>query len=616
MATLTAGAVQRVHNGDTTSSPTMQIIDVKRIGGQGGAQERYRLVISDGVHYQQAMLATQLNEMVSEGKVETRCVVQLKEYLCNTVQNKKIVIILDMDVVGQPCAQIGNPENVESPSQASTNAPAAQPMEQAAPAKAAPAQKPAPSFGSYGRGAVSRAPSSISSSNVQPISSLNPYRSPWTIKAMVDSKSDMRTWNNARGSGNLFSMDLKDDSGLIRATAFKEQADKFYASMEVGKSYLISRGQIKPANRKFNKTSTVEYEITLDRDSVVEEQTGAGNLKIEYDFKKISELEAVAPQETVDVVGMLISCADVQEITSRAGKQLKKRDITLVDDSGAGGTAASISMTLWGSTAEGFNGDGNPVLVARKVMLSEWNGRSLGLVGASTISINPDLPEAHQLRGWYDDGGKDASVTELSTRGGGGNSAASGPNTNKRKSFTQAKEEGVDRSRERPSALYNCRGTISMVKTEGTISYPSDPETKKKLVQVSENEWRNESTNKTFEKPQYRYAFNVVAKDFSGNCWITCFDDTGSVLVGKTAEEVEMLKQQKDNGDAQAEGEFTALFDDMVGKDWVFRCMMKEETYQDEARLKTSLIGVDAIDYTAESKHILSNLKSQFGVTV
>jgi len=103
-------------------------------------------------------------------------------------------------------------------------------------------------------------------------------------------------------------------------------------SMEVGKSYLISGRdrQIKAASRKSSDTSTVEYKITLDYDLVVEEQTGVGNLTIEYDFKKKSELEGVAPQETVGVVGMLTSCAGVQEIASRAGKQLKKRDLTLV----------------------------------------------------------------------------------------------------------------------------------------------------------------------------------------------------------------------------------------------------------------------------------------------
>jgi replication factor A1 len=53
------------------------------------------------------------------------------------------------------------------------------------------------------------------------------------IKARVTTKSAVRTWANARGEGKLFSMDLIDESGEIRATAFKEQCDKFYDMIEV-----------------------------------------------------------------------------------------------------------------------------------------------------------------------------------------------------------------------------------------------------------------------------------------------------------------------------------------------------------------------------------------------
>jgi replication factor A1 len=53
------------------------------------------------------------------------------------------------------------------------------------------------------------------------------------IKARVTAKSPVRTWANARGEGKLFSLDLIDESGEIRATAFKEQCDKFYDMIEV-----------------------------------------------------------------------------------------------------------------------------------------------------------------------------------------------------------------------------------------------------------------------------------------------------------------------------------------------------------------------------------------------
>lgn len=66
-----------------------------------------------------------------------------------------------------------------------------------------------------------------------PIVGLSPYQNKWVIKARVTSKSTIRTWSNARGEGKLFSMDLTDESGEIRATAFKDQCDKFYDMIEV-----------------------------------------------------------------------------------------------------------------------------------------------------------------------------------------------------------------------------------------------------------------------------------------------------------------------------------------------------------------------------------------------
>lgn len=55
----------------------------------------------------------------------------------------------------------------------------------------------------------------------------------WVIKVRVTNKSAIRTWSNSRGEGKLFSMDLIDESGEIRCTAFRDMCDKFYDMIEV-----------------------------------------------------------------------------------------------------------------------------------------------------------------------------------------------------------------------------------------------------------------------------------------------------------------------------------------------------------------------------------------------
>ena len=76
------GSVRQLLAGQTSIHPVLQVVDVKQIGsagGPGGANERFRLMLSDGEHYQQAMLATQLNELVKNNEVRKFSVVQVDE---------------------------------------------------------------------------------------------------------------------------------------------------------------------------------------------------------------------------------------------------------------------------------------------------------------------------------------------------------------------------------------------------------------------------------------------------------------------------------------------------------------------------------------------------------
>lgn len=55
----------------------------------------------------------------------------------------------------------------------------------------------------------------------------------------VTSKSPINTWSNSRRSGKLFKIDLLDDSGEIRMTAFNQQVDELYDFVKVGISRIL-----------------------------------------------------------------------------------------------------------------------------------------------------------------------------------------------------------------------------------------------------------------------------------------------------------------------------------------------------------------------------------------
>ncbi|KAL0346742.1 UNVERIFIED_CONTAM: 40S ribosomal protein S3-2 [Sesamum calycinum] len=88
---LTANAISAINGGDVNSKPLVQVLDIKLIGS---TQERYRLLLSDSVATQHAMLATQLNDRVKTGGVRKGSVIQLIDYICSTVQNRKIDVEL------------------------------------------------------------------------------------------------------------------------------------------------------------------------------------------------------------------------------------------------------------------------------------------------------------------------------------------------------------------------------------------------------------------------------------------------------------------------------------------------------------------------------------------
>jgi replication factor A1 len=64
----------------------IQFLSVKKVTG---GNDRYRLIISDGIHFIQAMLATQCNGMVEEGTITRFTVALVERASCNLVQGKR-----------------------------------------------------------------------------------------------------------------------------------------------------------------------------------------------------------------------------------------------------------------------------------------------------------------------------------------------------------------------------------------------------------------------------------------------------------------------------------------------------------------------------------------------
>lgn len=369
---LTGGAIEAIVNGDPCDKPVLQILSNKKIQS-GSSADRYRLLLSDGLYnYSHAMLATQLNPLMESGDMDNNCVIQADKYLCNTLQgDRRVLILLEVEVLAKGSdvgEKIGNPQPYKA-GQSGGGAPQVNggaqhnpPPQNAAPpaASTAPVRRPPPSNPyNKGAGAVTpppnkqpykiaggSGPGTPNSTRIHSIASLTPYQNRWRIRARVTQKSDIRTWSNSRGEGRLFSLNLIDESGEIRATGFTDVVDKFYNMLEVNKVYYFSKATLKTANKQYTSVQN-DYEMTFNSETTIEPCDEATDLPtMTFDFIKINELESKQANAMIDVLGVVKGIGDVTTIVGRQSqKEVSKRDLQLVDQSGM-----VVNCTLWGKT--------------------------------------------------------------------------------------------------------------------------------------------------------------------------------------------------------------------------------------------------------------------------
>ncbi|RWW21335.1 hypothetical protein BHE74_00010527 [Ensete ventricosum] len=702
---LTQGAIGAISEGraEEGTRPVVQVWDVKLVNTQQSTTERYRMLLSDGTHMQQAMLATQMNGLVKSGALQKYSIVQLNEFICNVIQNRRIIIVINLEVLVSSSNGIGEPKLYDNGPASQNRAPIpVQPSSTDQPVMAAvnPQTYSGPnsskpntgqnvagvslnpksesmtnnsSFGgTYGSGPTSsrnmnspnieqpkseqgigrfyeshpnsgnpnqrfsspasvgafRPPASSYGRPVQPayqqppplytnrgpiakneapariipIAALNPYQGRWTIKARVTAKSELRRYNNPRGEGKVFSFDLLDsDGGEIRVTCFNMVADQFYDQIEVGKVYLISKGSLKPAQKSFNHLNN-EYEIFLDAQSVIQPCLEEDNTipKQQFNFRPINEIEGLENNTMVDVIGIVVSINPLISIMRKNGTETNKQTLQLKDMSGR-----IVEMTLWGKfcSVEGqqlqhmCDSGVCPVLAIKTGRVSDFNGKSVTTIGSSQLFINPDFPEAHRLRDWYNREGKSMTATSISRE-----TTTTGRN-DVRKTVSQIKDEGLGRS-EKPDWI-TVKATITFIKVDN-FCYTACPlmvgdrPCNKKVNNNGDGTWHCDRCDQSFPECDYRYLLQFQIQDHTGITWVTAFQECGEEILGVTAKELYLLKYEEQDDLKFAEIIRTVLF-----HQYLFKLKVKEETFSDEQRVKSTVVKAEKINPSSESKYLL-----------
>uniref|UniRef100_A0A671MPE8 Replication protein A subunit n=1 Tax=Sinocyclocheilus anshuiensis TaxID=1608454 RepID=A0A671MPE8_9TELE len=536
--------------------------NIRKIDG-GNGLSRFRVMMSDGLHTMSSfMLSTQLNPMAEQNQLATNCVCMLKRSVANVLKDgRRVVVILDMEVIksaDQMAGKIGDPTPyVEgeilcsdvwfSPllSLGSMN-------------------RPAQSFGKRPMAAPS---TPGGSSKVVPIASLNPYQSKWTVRARVTNKNSIRTWSNSRGDGKLFSMELVDESGEIRATGFNHEVDKFYSLIEQGKVYYISKGTLKIANKQFSSLKN-DYEMTLNGEtSIIPCEDSHDVPKVQCDFVSIADLESREKDTIVDVIAVCKNTEDMTRIMTKNSREVSKRNIQLMDMSGR-----VIQLTMWGNDVR--NGSD------QSLFLLHYS------VPSFCLFVYRYDKEGHAIDG--------QSMTELRGPGGGGG------NTNW-KTLVEVKNEHLGHGDK--ADYFSCIATIVYIRKENCL-YQACPskDCNKKVVDQQNGMYRCEKCDKEFPDFKYRLMLSANIADFGDNQWVTCFQDSAETLLGQNSG---YLGQLKDSNEAA----FDEVFLHANFNTFVFRNRVKMETYNDESRIKVTVVDAKPVDHREYSKRLIINIR-------
>lgn len=663
------------------------------------AQDRYKLILSDGTDTTMAMLVTQMNRLVREGQLGAGCIVRLTEFMISKVKDRSVAIVLSLDVLSPPSPAGAEPKSHTAGAGISGQATARHTHyngggngggysgggngggyngghngggngggyngggagggyngggngggyngggagggyngggyngsgyngEGGFSRGGYQQGPPGPGPGATGQGqgqwrqtgnpGMGGGPT-IRNSGAQrivPIDSLTPYTNKWAIKARVTSKSDLRRYTNQRGEGKVFSFDLLDNNkGEVRATCFNDAADAFYDNVHVGKVYIISRGQLKPARKQFS-TLANDYEIGLEANSQVEEVPDDSSIldKV-YHFQTIEEVERQDKNKCLDVIGVVQSVDAWQTIQTRAGGETQKRAIYLRDDTGR-----SVELTLWGKLvqepgarleAEVQQGR-HPILAAKGARVGDFNGKNLGTISSTQLDVDPEHPRALQLRQWYDNGGAQMAVQSLGGSGGGANLPTF--------SLGSIKEAPQILGCAGQSTRVKARGYISHIRPE-TYAYPACPVTvdsagttqpgrrartcNKKCVPLGEDHTTGE-TKYSCERcnqevtPTFRYILSFCLKDNQDQQWLTAFDEAGSEILGISANELTKM-------------EGSSAFDDVMQsalwKPMSFVINIREDTWQDELKIRLTAAKAEPLNFVAESNQLINEIR-------
>ncbi|XP_023530839.1 replication protein A 70 kDa DNA-binding subunit B [Cucurbita pepo subsp. pepo] len=587
----------------------LQVLDLKATGN------RYMFTAADGDMKLKSILPSNLTSEVISGNIQNLGLIRVLDYSLNDIPNKpeKYLIVTKCEVVSSALEKevksevkkeeadiVLKPKQELDVSAVNTGSGILLKPKQELVAKSAAqiVHEQSTNMAPSARMSMTR--------RVHPLVYLNPYQGDWTIKVRVTDKGNLRTYKNAQGEGCVFNVVLTDEDGTqIQATMFNEAARKFYEKFSLGKVYYVSRGTLKVANKKF-KTVQNDYEMTLNVNSQVDEVTNEAAFvpETKFNFVKIDMLGPhVNGRDLVDVIGVVQSVSPTMSIRRKINNETApKRDVTIADE-----TKKTVVVSLWNDLATTVGqelldiADQSPIIALKYLRVGDFQGVSLSTISRSSILINPDIKEAHQLRSWYDSEGKAISMASVSSGMSPSSKSGSRSMYTDRVSLSHILQN-KSLGEEKPM-FFSIRAYVSFIKPDQTMWYRACKTCNKKVTDAIGSGYWCESCQKNDEECSLRYIMVVRVSDASCEAWLSTFNAEAERIVGCTAEELDGLKSQ-----IGEEASYQLKLKEATWVPHLFRVSVSQNEYNNEKRQRITVRSVAPVDFAAESRFLLEEI--------
>ncbi|KZT49994.1 hypothetical protein CALCODRAFT_445085, partial [Calocera cornea HHB12733] len=216
--------------------------------------------------------------------------------------------------------------------------------------------------------------------------------------------------------------------------------------------------------------------------------------------------------------------------------------------------------------------------------------------------INPDLPDSHLLRGWYDAIGNTQAYRTFSSAAIAGAGADRGLfNRSELRTIAMVKDENLGMGEK--NDFFTIKASIIHVKQEN-FAYTACRSEKcnKKVVQTSDGRWECISCGLTFDEPEYRYLLSISVADHTGQTWLSAFNDASEMVFEMKAGDLLSMK----NSD---EAQFSRLMSNVRSKMYNFSCRARQDNYNDQTKVRYNINWITKLDYKTEIKALVDSMR-------